>query len=189
MDDLDPFAVLGISRSADEAIVRAGFRLRALEAHPDRAGFGSTRRMQSVTAAHALLTDPIARARWEASHPVVLVAGTNDGVAAQCRVPSARPDGPCGGSVSSQLLAGRSWQWAAAILLVVAVVAASILGGLAAATVAALALGLGWLADQVPDRAPFWPARDFGTAARAIVLGCVRLMSALLLALMRRDPL
>lgn len=187
MDELDPFAVLGIARSADEAIVRAAFRLRALEAHPDRAGVTSTRRMQSVTAAHALLTDPRARARWEAGHPVVVVVGTDHGPATQRDPASARPGGPVSGSVSRHRLAGRPWQWAAAILFVVAVLAAGILVGPAATTVAALVLGLAWLADQVPAQAPFWPARDIAAAARATGRGCLGLASVLLVALLRRE--
>lgn len=186
MDDLDPFAVLGIARSADEAIVRAAYRLRALEAHPDRVGVSSTGRMKSVTAAHALLADPPARARWEAGHPVKLDGRIDHRAAAQRRAASARPDGPRGGSVARQRLARRTWQWVAAIVLVVALLAADVLGGPAAMTFAALSLGLGWLADRVPDQTPFWPAHDVAAAARATVRGCLGVTSALLSTPMRR---
>lgn len=184
MADLDPFAVLGITRSADAAIVRAAYRLRALEAHPDRVGVSSTGRMKSVTAAYALLADLPARARWEAAHPVGLDA-TRDGRASQHDPASARADRPTVGSVARRRLARRTWQWVAVTALVVGLYAASV-AGREAVTFAALSLGLAWLADQVPTEMPFWPARDVVSAARATGRACLVGTSALIVLVLRR---
>lgn len=162
MDDLDPFEVLGIARSADDAIVRAGYRLRALEVHPDRIGAWSTSRMQAVTAAYALLCDPPRRQRWELDHPAAAntrpARSPSTGTASRSRGPSGSPS----------RLARRGWQWLAVIVLAVGLLAAGAVGGEAAVGAAGLALGIGWLAERVPDKARFWPLQDLSGVARSM---------------------
>lgn len=163
MNEPDPFEVLGIARSADDAIVRAAHRLRALEVHPDRAGAWSTPRMQAVTAAYALLSDPATRQRWELDHP----AAEN---ARPARSPSTgmASRSPWSSSPPSRL-ARRGWQWLAAVVLSVGLLAAGTIGGAAALGLVALVLGIGWLAERVPDRARFWPLHDLTELARSVV--------------------
>jgi curved DNA-binding protein CbpA len=67
----DPFATLGISRTATSEEVKAAFRERAKEVHPDAAmarGVSedvANHNFKSLAAAHDLLRDPARRAAWE----------------------------------------------------------------------------------------------------------------------------
>ena len=65
---LDHYALLGVARAANVAEVRRAFRVLALRHHPDRAGPTSTARFQRLAAAYAILSDPAARARYDAEH-------------------------------------------------------------------------------------------------------------------------
>lgn len=186
MAELDPFAVLGIARSADEAIVRAAFRLRALQAHPDRAGAGSTAYMQAVTSAYALLVDRPARARWEAGHPVHVSVGRDVSPSARDQAPSIRANKSETGMNPGGLMANRTWQWVTAVAVVIAVLVADAAFGSTAMTLAALALALAWLAEQAPDRARFWPAYDVATLMRAVVRGCAAAIMSVIVAILRR---
>lgn len=186
MGELDPFAVLGIARSADGAIVRAAYHLAALSAHPDRVGVASTERMKSVTAAYALLTDPPARARWEAAHPVGLDVRSDGRIVGRHDPAAARTGRQTFGSVAKRRLARRTWQWVAVTALVVVLFAANAAIGPVAMTLAAVSLGLVWLADQVPNETPFWPARDVASAARAMTRACLAGTSALIVLVVRR---
>ncbi|HVU53275.1 MAG TPA: J domain-containing protein, partial [Polyangia bacterium] len=63
----DPYAVLGVGRSASAAEIRRSFRRLALRLHPDRAGAASTEAFQRVARAYALLATPSARAAHDAA--------------------------------------------------------------------------------------------------------------------------
>jgi molecular chaperone DnaJ len=63
----DPYAVLGVERSASAAEIRRSFRRLALRLHPDRAGAASTEAFQRVARAYALLSTPAGRAAHEAA--------------------------------------------------------------------------------------------------------------------------
>lgn len=57
----DPFFILNVAEDADEAAIRAAYRIAAMEAHPDRVG-GSVAKFQDVSWAFECLNDPIRRA-------------------------------------------------------------------------------------------------------------------------------
>ena len=65
MDDL--YAVLGVTREADQAEIRAAFRRLARAYHPDRAP-GSESRMVAINHAYAVLGDPERRRRYDVLH-------------------------------------------------------------------------------------------------------------------------
>lgn len=70
MADRDPYVVLGVERSADAPTIRAAYRRRAMEWHPDRAGVSSTPRMQQLTAAYRVVGDVSRRSAWDRAHPL-----------------------------------------------------------------------------------------------------------------------
>ena len=63
----DYYAILGVARSASEEDLRRAFRALALEHHPDRAGPESTTTFQAIAEAYAVLSEPAARANYDAS--------------------------------------------------------------------------------------------------------------------------
>jgi len=68
--NLDPYAVLGVSRGATDAHLKLAHRHLARRFHPDRtAGSESERRMVEINAAWAILRDPALRAEWDREHP------------------------------------------------------------------------------------------------------------------------
>lgn len=63
----NPYAVLGLPRTASASQVRAAYRRLAKQFHPDRyPGAGATERMQRINEAWEMLSSPRARARYDA---------------------------------------------------------------------------------------------------------------------------
>jgi hypothetical protein len=61
------YAILGVSPSASAADIKAAFRRRAMELHPDRnKSSSSTRDFQRLHEAYTVLSDPAARAQYDA---------------------------------------------------------------------------------------------------------------------------
>jgi curved DNA-binding protein CbpA len=60
----DPYAVLGVARTATDEEIRAAYRVAASHAHPDREG-GSTERMTDVNMAYKILSEPEMRAEFD----------------------------------------------------------------------------------------------------------------------------
>lgn len=58
------YATLGVTPDASAANIKAAFRKKASEAHPDREG-GSTEAMKAINEAWAVLGDPERRARYD----------------------------------------------------------------------------------------------------------------------------
>ena len=65
----DPYVILGISRDATDAEVRAAFRTAAKRRHPDTAGsISDSRSVRRTIDAYRILSDPVSRARYDATH-------------------------------------------------------------------------------------------------------------------------
>ena len=64
----DPYAALGLSKSATAAEIKAAYRKLVRSAHPDLHpdDAGAEARFKVITAAHDLLKDPELRARFDA---------------------------------------------------------------------------------------------------------------------------
>lgn len=68
-DPFDPYAILGIPRSADERMLRRAYRAEARRHHPDMTRDpDAQRRMADLNAAYAILRDPARRASWDEAH-------------------------------------------------------------------------------------------------------------------------
>jgi curved DNA-binding protein CbpA len=65
---IDPYAELGVERSASDKEVRAAFKRRAKKAHPDQGG--SADEFHRARTAMIVLTDPDRRARFDATGAV-----------------------------------------------------------------------------------------------------------------------
>jgi molecular chaperone DnaJ len=65
--DDDYYLVLGVSRLASPAAIRARYRDLARTLHPDVAGAQSTAAFQKIAGAYAVLADPVARRRHDAA--------------------------------------------------------------------------------------------------------------------------
>lgn len=63
MDDY--YALLGIDANADGAQLRRAWRRLAVRWHPDRAGHAATATFQKILAAYTVLSDPVARAKYD----------------------------------------------------------------------------------------------------------------------------
>jgi curved DNA-binding protein CbpA len=63
----DPYAVLGVSRGADQARIHAAYRDAVRRTHPDAGG--SSAAFEDVQDAYELLRDPARRAAWDRSSP------------------------------------------------------------------------------------------------------------------------
>ena len=63
----DPYQILGVPRDATEKQIRGAFLKRAKTSHPDLnpSDPGAEARFKAINAAHALLSDPAARARFD----------------------------------------------------------------------------------------------------------------------------
>ena len=74
---LDPYAVLGITRAATPLQVARAHRRLAKRHHPDlhEGAVEAAERMRRINEAWALLSNPVARADYDRSHPA---AGTPD---------------------------------------------------------------------------------------------------------------
>ena len=66
-DGVDPYAVLGVARGADEARIHAAYRDAVRRTHPDAGG--SAAEFEAVQEAYEVLRDPARRGVWEAQSP------------------------------------------------------------------------------------------------------------------------
>jgi molecular chaperone DnaJ len=63
--DEDYYAMLGVDVAADDQTLRVAWRRLAAQWHPDRAGAEAAITFQKVSAAYAVLSDPLARAAYD----------------------------------------------------------------------------------------------------------------------------
>ncbi len=63
----DPYDVLGVGRNASDAEIRAAFRRKAAQHHPDRnpGDHAAQERFKELNQAHQVLSDPQKRAAWD----------------------------------------------------------------------------------------------------------------------------
>jgi curved DNA-binding protein CbpA len=61
---MDPFEVLGVTKTASPEVVRAAYKALAKQLHPDRIGTGSNEKMAEVNAAYEILCDEEKRTNY-----------------------------------------------------------------------------------------------------------------------------
>jgi molecular chaperone DnaJ len=61
----DYYALLGVHAGANDELLRRAWRQLALRYHPDRAGDGAAAQFKQLSAAYAVLSDPLARAAYD----------------------------------------------------------------------------------------------------------------------------
>ena len=66
-DIRDPYAILGVTRAATRAEIRAAYLARARAAHPDLVGVSRLETMQAINEAWAMLKDPGRRSDYDAA--------------------------------------------------------------------------------------------------------------------------
>lgn len=67
----DPYAILGVPRTASASDVKEAYRKLAKATHPDiDARPEAMAAMVRINSAYELLADPLRRSRWDAAHPV-----------------------------------------------------------------------------------------------------------------------
>jgi len=111
----DPYRVLQVAPSAEQEVVNAAFRALALKYHPDRDSSGAAaRRMAELNEAYALVRDPRARGRWDATQQNGASAGGGVSSYGFTRSSAARasvPPPPRGKAAGTQLPFGRYAGW------------------------------------------------------------------------------
>lgn len=75
----DPYAVLGVARSADAQAIMRAYRRRALETHPDHGGDADA--FHDVAEANRVLSDPVKRLTYDRTGEVDDVTQSDDAVA------------------------------------------------------------------------------------------------------------
>lgn len=68
MAEIDPYAVLGVSRTATRGEVARAYRSLVKRSHPDTGATTSPVQMARINEAWRLLSDPVRRARWDRDH-------------------------------------------------------------------------------------------------------------------------
>jgi curved DNA-binding protein CbpA len=181
---LDPSVILGVAPDADAATVRAAYRLRALEHHPDRGG--STAAMAQINAAYAWLCDPARRASGHEATGAGSGRRSPRGSSGAWgpTPPLARePEEPVGSvprhgagrtNLRSTRLVSRPGQWVATLAALAALAMVAFLGGSTAISAVAALLVLRVVADRRPVGVPFWPAVDVQDAVAFAVKHVVR---------------
>lgn len=94
------YLILGISADASREDIKAAFRRRALELHPDRSGLESGP-FQDVQEAYSVLGDPERRRRYDREHPASVGRASRSGPAPEPMVskrPRGEPFNPAGDS-------------------------------------------------------------------------------------------
>ena len=117
MPEIDPYAVLGVARSATRLEIASVYRRLAKRWHPDAIGPATAEQAHSmarINEAWRILSDSGRRASWDESHPVRIAAQVAAGPAAVRRPPAA--------DAGPQTMRDSGWFAAAVVLIAGAVV-------------------------------------------------------------------
>ena len=71
MAEIDPYAVLGVARTASREEIARAYRRLAKQHHPDAGASVPNAAMARINDAWHILSDPIRRARWERLHTII----------------------------------------------------------------------------------------------------------------------
>src|SRR4051812_13690986 len=91
----DHYAILGVPENVSDAELRRAWRRLARNSHPDHAGAQSTAAFQKISAAYAVLCDPVARAAYDGRRRGGIAAPAK-GDAGRRRAPSVMLSRLCG---------------------------------------------------------------------------------------------
>lgn len=69
---LDPYAALGVPRTATREEIARAYRSAVKRSHPDTGALTSPAQMARITEAWRILGDPVRRARWDREHSPVI---------------------------------------------------------------------------------------------------------------------
>lgn len=160
---MDPYRVLGVAATADDEVIRAAYRVRIRQSHPDAGGDAAE--AQRVNEAYAILSDPAKRAAYDASTSTEAVhdAGTaapppvaEERIRAQAYRGEVDPPRPYWAWLPVVVTAG-----ALLVLSIVMVVTAFVHAAPLGAVVPVVFAGVAWLGHH----------RRWGWAAVAFVVG------------------
>ena len=149
MPEIDPYATLGVPRTATREEIARAYRQLAKQHHPDLTATPSPT-MARINEAWHTLSSPTRRARWDRAHTVVLPPTW---VATPPRTPTRPPPAPTGPPSVRE----SPWFAAAAV------------GGVTAALLVAMVLINAVAASMPRSNEPFGGARSFDTDGLALL--------------------
>ena len=135
MAEIDPYAILGVPRTATRDEIARAYRRLAKQHHPDAGAAVPTTAMARINEAWHILSDPIRRSSWERLHTMIAPPHWAPAPVEPVRRPRAEPQAP-----PSPMDSG----W----------VAIGVLAGVAV-VVAALMIGVSLAAQPADDRLRF----------------------------------